>query len=494
MSKGPQQPVAPDPVATAKAQSEYNKTAAITQAELDRINQNTPNGSVSYKQIGTFADGTPQYEQNTTLTPELAAVNDGINHLANVGVTNASTALSTPLSFDGATPYISKVGADQPALDYGPTSIGATASDFARGKTTTLTGKEGNQIQTSLDFSGAPKLSAYNDFGGDARNMENAVYRQYAARLDPRFSQEESDTRARLAAQGISENSDAYRRELDNFGRTKNDAYGQAEYQAQQAGAAEQSRLFGLSSTARKQIVDEITGAGDFRNSAQGQIFGNAATTASVNNAAQAQVAEQNLAAAKLQNEATQQQLDMAIAKAGANNTAVAQGTNTELANATLNNSVRQAQVGETTALRETPINEIAALLGTGTTVANPTFNPVPQVGIAAPDYAGLVQNNYTNQMNAYNTAQQAKSSALGGIFGAVGKIGGAIAMSDIRVKQNIRRIGALRNGISTYSFQYRGSRLPQFGVMAQEVFKVIPEAVAPINGILHVDYSKVYA
>lgn len=64
----PSAPPAPDPVATAKAQSAANKETAITQYGLNATNQVTPSGSLTYKQIGQWPDGTPRYEATTALS------------------------------------------------------------------------------------------------------------------------------------------------------------------------------------------------------------------------------------------------------------------------------------------------------------------------------------------------------------------------------------------------------------------------------------------
>ncbi|WDR03621.1 tail fiber domain-containing protein [Devosia algicola] len=66
----PSTPQAPDPVATANAQTASNKETAIAQTGLNAINQNTPQGSLTYSQNGTWADGTPKFTATTTLSPE----------------------------------------------------------------------------------------------------------------------------------------------------------------------------------------------------------------------------------------------------------------------------------------------------------------------------------------------------------------------------------------------------------------------------------------
>ena len=60
---------APDPKATADAQSGMNRETAITQANLNMIDQVTPEGRLSYSQTGTWADGTPRYSVTQTLSP-----------------------------------------------------------------------------------------------------------------------------------------------------------------------------------------------------------------------------------------------------------------------------------------------------------------------------------------------------------------------------------------------------------------------------------------
>lgn len=79
----------------------------------------------------------------------------------------------------------------------------------------------------------------------------------------------------------------------------------------------------------------------------------------------------------------------------------------------------------------------------------------------------------------------------------AMSDIGDLIAIasmfaSDRRLKRDIRRVGELANGLGLYAYRYVWSPLQQFGVMAQEVLKVKPEAVAAgPDGFLMVDYGR---
>lgn len=70
---------------------------------------------------------------------------------------------------------------------------------------------------------------------------------------------------------------------------------------------------------------------------------------------------------------------------------------------------------------------------------------------------------------------------------------GGAAAMfSDRRLKRNIRKIGALANGLNLYSYTYLWGTFA-IGVMADEVKKLIPDAVTKHeSGFDMVDYSKI--
>ena len=75
----------------------------------------------------------------------------------------------------------------------------------------------------------------------------------------------------------------------------------------------------------------------------------------------------------------------------------------------------------ETLTLRNQPINEIAALLGTGQ-VTQPNFVSTQMPSIPTVDRAGLEQQNYASRLNAYNQRQ----ATMGGIFGTLGNVAAA--------------------------------------------------------------------
>lgn len=83
-----------------------------------------------------------------------------------------------------------------------------------------------------------------------------------------------------------------------------------------------------------------------------------------------------------------------------------------------------------------------------------------------------------------------------GGLSDATGMAGGVgkydWMYSDERLKTNIKKIGEYSNGISKYSFNYVWGQ-PSEGALAQEVIKVMPEAVRVADtGYYEVDYSKI--
>lgn len=142
-----------------------------------------------------------------------------------------------------------------------------------------------------------------------------------------------------------------------------------------------------------------------------------------------------------------------------------------------------------------TPINTITALMS-GSQVGNPAQSSpaTPQTSVGGVDYAGLVNQNYKNQLGAY----EAKLGGIGGLFGSVlgaaGKAGGFGALfSDERLKENIRRVGQTDAGLPIYVYNYIGDQTPHMGVMAQEALVSQPEAVHQHDsGYLMVNYGDV--
>lgn len=77
MSFGKDEPETPDPYKVSAAQTQSNKDTAAYNAALNRINQSSPFGSISYSQTGTDpTTGAPIYSQSTQLSPQLQSLFD----------------------------------------------------------------------------------------------------------------------------------------------------------------------------------------------------------------------------------------------------------------------------------------------------------------------------------------------------------------------------------------------------------------------------------
>lgn len=179
MQSAPATP-APDPIATATAQTASNKETAITQAELNNYDKVGPDGSLTYTQSGTNPDGTPKFTQTTALSPSNQNIYD-------TGQTTKQN--------------IATIGADQSA------KIGALLG-----------------TPFKVDDAIADKITSLG-----------------SQRLDPQFARNEDALRTKLANQGIQPGSEAWNAEMTQFQQGKNDAYNQLYLQG--SGQAEQQSL-----------------------------------------------------------------------------------------------------------------------------------------------------------------------------------------------------------------------------------------------------------
>lgn len=159
-------PAAPDPAATAAAQSKLNKDTAISQYGLNATNQNTPFGSLSYSQNGTWADGTPKFTATQSLSPEQQSLYD-----QNVSTQNK------------------------------------------------MAGIAGSQIDKLGGVLGTP-WNPNTDVASKLSGMQHEF-------LDPEWNTREDQMRSRLANQGITEGSDAWNTENRQFGDQRSRAYDQ---------------------------------------------------------------------------------------------------------------------------------------------------------------------------------------------------------------------------------------------------------------------------
>ena len=185
-------PETPDPKETAAAQAQMNRENAITQAGLNNYNQVTPYGNLTYEQIGTWEDGTPRFQATTTLSPEQQQL------------------------FDLNTQTQTNLG-----------NIGVEQSDKIR-----------SLLNDPVDLSNEA--------------VESRLFELGSKRLNPVFTERESQLRADLLNRGIREGTPAFEAEMRRFGEGRNDAFNQLALSGR--GQAIQEILAG-----RNQPINEIT-------------------------------------------------------------------------------------------------------------------------------------------------------------------------------------------------------------------------------------------
>lgn len=166
----------------------------------------------------------------------------------------------------------------------------------------------------------------------------------------------------------------------------------------------------------------------------------------------------------------------------------------------------RGQALGEMGQMADTATGLMSAGAGQATTYAG-LQDALTRLGIdaetarsIAASQAGNIGSGVAGQVaNMRADAGQQRASTVGGLVSA-----GLSLFSDVRLKTNIKSEGVLPNGIKLYSWEWNDkyydlieklgeSVAKPFGVIAQEVRKVMPKAVIETeDGYLKVDYSMV--
>lgn len=282
MKKSPQAPAAPDPVATAAAQTQQNKDTAYWNAVLNNVNQITPYGTLTYKQTG----GGQQYDQ-AAYDKALAAYNAGgvgtqkkISDILYSGkslrgyrLDDGTIVEDTTNRFNVGDAY--SIGGSRGAApkleDY---KLKETPPEFTstvalspeqqalynsqvqqQQQLMDLGGRQISRIQESANapfsFAGVGNEVRAEDVLQAQRSAEEALM----SRMNPQFARDEEALRTRLINQGIAQGSEAYNREMAQFGQAKNDARTQAILNAQRFGGTAQEQAL----QRRNQAIQEYT-------------------------------------------------------------------------------------------------------------------------------------------------------------------------------------------------------------------------------------------
>jgi len=169
--KTPSPPAAPDPFATAAAQTGSNVQTGIANSIMGNANEITPWGNVNYNQIGSHnVDGynVPQWQRTTTLSP------------------------------------------DQKYLYDQQTNLGARLNDLATNQTSRLTSHLSNPVNTD----GLP------DGGENRARVEKALL----DRINPQLDRNRETLRTQLENQGFQLGSEGFNQGMDEANRARNDA------------------------------------------------------------------------------------------------------------------------------------------------------------------------------------------------------------------------------------------------------------------------------
>lgn len=342
-------PKPPDPRQTAQAQTGTNVGTAIANANLQMVDQYTPYGGLTYRQIGggDVSDVPGIREITTTQSGSGGNLNVGnlpegmqnrpdaallslaaMGHGARVSPTTSTQYQVGDQTFstrEAAEQYRGNLQSEQGGgYSWTDPYTGATYNIPRFEAITTLSPEEqakleaNQQAEQALADVAVDRSEFLRDYLPNTEAATDAIdeklYDLGAARLDPRFADRRDSLRTQLANQGVTPGSEAWGREMRQLGETENDAYNQLLLQGRGQAAAEVNM----------------------------------------------------------------------------------------------------------------PINQITALLS-GSQVQNPNVAVQTPGAMPTTDVAGLINQNYNQRLNAWQQDMQNRQSLLGGLFGAAGKLGGAM-------------------------------------------------------------------
>jgi hypothetical protein len=446
----PDAPTPPNPQATAAAQTGTNVSTAVANAYLNNTNQVTPDGSLTYNATGSHSWTDPSTGQTYqiptfTSTQTLSGTGQQLKNTTDQtkqGLADMALAQTGRVGTLLGTPFNPSGTAPAAGSAAGIMGVPGAATSY----------DPGGQIQNT--FADAGKIQGADDFSADRQRVEDSLM----ARMNPQLARERANVEQRLADQGIRYGSQAYASAMDDYNRQATDTRFGAISQAGQ----EQQRMVGMSQAAQQQMYDQAMGRGSFANSAQAQQNAQNAGLAGFGNAGLAQ--------------------QMAQQQAGFN----------------ASNSARNQYMQEQYQQRNQPLNEISALMS-GSQVQQPNWLNSPTSQIPTTDFAGIMNQNFAQQQQNYQTAQSGWNATMGGIMG----LGAGLIKSDERAKQSIVPMGSVfaaaedgeRKKLPIYEWEYKpGEGAPgrHVGPMAQGVEKIDKKAVKTIDGTKHIDPRRV--
>jgi hypothetical protein len=249
-------PQAPDPVATAQAQTSQNIATARKQAELNRVNSYSPFGSLTYSRADPIFDESGYNAALSEWQKQIDALGTAPNQTQKV---NTGIGIMS-----GANPAYADYQKRLAALGKMPTRGQFTTStdqweqrfDLDPSFQPILDSLRGNLSQP-FSMEGFPQAPGIDDFSGDAQRVEQATFDRAMNLLKPQFDMDEERLQQRLVDQGIGPVNTAGSRQLDDLSRRQGDVLTNLGLDSVRAGRAEQSRLYGLATDARSRAIAE---------------------------------------------------------------------------------------------------------------------------------------------------------------------------------------------------------------------------------------------
>lgn len=237
MASGGSAPAPADYTGAARAQGQANLDSARLGAQLNRVNQYGPTGSVTYRQVGgspSSSNSAGSSPYNTIDIPGYGPIN-----LGNYG------GAGSPGTGSDQWEQVTALSPEQQAI--------FNAQQGNQLGLSQLAGMRAGQARNQAS------LETYNpgDFGAQRDQVTDAQYRASTQMLDPQYAQSGEALRTRLLNSGVREGSEAYTNEMGNFDRSKQAAYGDARDRAIVSGGQEQSRLLTDALRGRQQQVTE---------------------------------------------------------------------------------------------------------------------------------------------------------------------------------------------------------------------------------------------
>lgn len=236
-------PPAPDPTVTANAQSNANANTARLQAQLNRVNQVGPTGSITYSQ-GAQPINRDEWI-NSEVAKEKARIDAENQRRASFEVGGnsynpetmeqmpGSNPAAVPLTFDEAAYRQSFANKDTPTVPGQDQWTQTTTLSPEQQRLYDLT----TQAQTTYGETANSVLKGAQASLSQPVDTDWESYRQKAlaaqlSRLQPDYDRQQEQLRQRLINSGLTAGSEGWQREMDQFGRTYNDALLQADLRA----------------------------------------------------------------------------------------------------------------------------------------------------------------------------------------------------------------------------------------------------------------------